>query len=593
MTNLEIAKLLRKVAAAQTLKGEMFFKIVAYEKAADAIEHATSEIKDLWEANKLETVPAIGEHMQAYLDELFRKGNVSHFEKLMTGLPSGMFEILDVPGIGPKTAFKIAKTIGVKSIEDLKEAAASGKLAQIPGLGSKTAQEILAGIEEVSKRDGRMLLPYAWSLANELVTQLKKSKDIIAVAPLGSLRRMVATVGDIDIAASVKNSTRAIDFFVKLPQVERVVSYGKHKATVVLRNGRQVDFMVTTAERFGALLQHFTGSKMHNIHLRKIANEKGLSLSEYGISKIHHKGDQFSADLLAKCATEEEFYKILGMDYIPPELREDTGEIEAARSSFQGKPNGLPKLVELKDVKGDLHVHSDFNIETSHDLGANSLEELAWKGEKLNYQYITISDHNPSVSGHTIADIERLLAKRLNLIEEINSSRRIKLLNSLEVDIMVDGKLAIPDEILSKLDLVIASVHSSFNQNTETMTKRVLKALENPNFDILGHPTGRLIGSREGYEVFWEKVFVACKKNGCALEINSWPERLDLPDVIVREAVRAGVKLVISTDSHAVEHMDNMLFGVAVARRGWAQKSDILNTLPWVDFAKYFKIKLH
>lgn len=585
MTNLEIGKLLRKVAAALTVRGEMFFKITAYEKAADVVEHATSEVKDLWEAGKLDIIPGLGKHMQAYLDELFKKGKVSHFEKLMTGLPSGMFAILDVPGIGPKTAYKIAKTLGIKTIFDLKEAAASGKLAKIQGLGTKTAQGILAGIEEVSKREERMLLPYAWNLANELVTQLKKSKDIIDAAPLGSLRRMVATVGDIDIAASVKDTRPAIDFFIKLPQIERIQGKGEHKATAILKNGRQVDFMVTTPDRFGALLQHFTGSKMHNIHLRTIANEKGLSLSEYGISKIHHKGDQFSSDLLAKCATEVEFYKILGMDYIPPELREDTGEIEAAIK------HKLPKLVELGDIKGDLHVHSDFNIETSHDLGANSLAELTKRGGELDYQYIAITDHNPSVSGHTLADMERLIAKRLRLIEQINYSRGIKLLNSLEVDIMVDGKLAVADEILSKLDLVVASVHSSFAQSIETMTKRILKALENPNVDILGHPTGRLIGSREGYEVFWEKVFEACKKYEKALEINSWPERLDLPDVIVREAVKSGVKLVISTDSHAVEHMDNMRFGVVVARRGWAEKGNILNALSWVDFAKYFKIK--
>lgn len=585
MTNLGIARLLRKIAAALTVRGEMFFKITAYEKAADAVEHATSEVKDLWEAGKLDIIPGLGKHIQAYLDELFKKGKVSYFEKLMKRLPSGMFEILDVPGIGPKTAYKIAKTLGIKTISDLKEAAVSGKLAKIQGLGTKTAQEILAGIEEVSKREERMLLPYAWNLANDIVNQLKKSKDIIDAVPLGSLRRMVATVGDIDIAASVKDTRPAIDFFIKLPQIERIQGKGEHKATAILKNGRQVDFMVTTPDRFGALLQHFTGSKMHNIHLRTIANEKGLSLSEYGISKIHHKGDQFSSDLLAKCATEVEFYKILGMDYIPPELREDTGEIEAAIK------HKLPKLVELGDIKGDLHVHSDFNIETSHDLGANSLVELTKRGGESDYQYIAITDHNPSVSGHTLADTERLIAKRLKLIEQINYSRGIKLLNSLEVDIMVDGKLAVPDEILSKLDLVVASVHSSFAQSIETMTKRILKALENPNVDILGHPTGRLIGSREGYEVFWEKVFEACKKYEKALEINSWPERLDLPDVIVREAVKSGVKLVISTDSHAVEHMDNMRFGVVVARRGWAEKGNILNALSWVDFAKYFKIK--
>lgn len=585
MTNLEIAGLLRKVAAALTVKGEMFFKITAYDKAADAIEHSSTEIKDLWETGKLDTLPGLGEHLRKYLEELFKEGKVKHFEKIVSGLPAGMFEILDVPGIGPKTAYKIAKSLKIKSISDLKRVASSGDLSKIPGFGGKTALEILLGIEELSRRGGRMLLPYAWNLAQEIVDNLKKSPDILEAVALGSLRRMVATVGDIDIAASVKNSTKAIDFFTKLSQVARVVNRGEHKATVVLKNDKQIDFMVTTADRFGSLLQHFTGSKMHNIHLRKIANEKGLSLSEYGISKFHKEGNQFAADLLIRCKSEKEFYKILGMDYIPPEIREDAGEIEAAIV------HQLPKLVELKDIKGDLHIHSDFNIETSHDLGVNSLLELATKGKELGYEYLAITDHNPAVSTHTAKQIETLLEKRLKLVEQINSSRGIKLLNSLEVDIMVDGKLAVPDEILSELDLVVASVHSSFDQGKDVVTKRVLKVLTNPNVNIFAHPTGRLIGSREGYELDWEKIFETCKKNNKALEINSWPERLDLPDILVREAIRAGVKLVVSTDSHAVTHMDNMKFGLAVARRGWVRQKDILNTLRWVDFAKYFRIE--
>ena len=585
MTNLEIARLLQKVAAALTIKGEIFFKIAAYDKAADIIEHSTTEIKDLWETGELDTIPGLGEGLRKYLDELFKKGKVTHFEKMMSGLPVGMFEILDVPGIGPKTAYKIAKSLKIKSISDLKKAAVSGKLAKIPGLGGKTAQEIISGIEELYRRGGRMLLPYAWNLAQEIVNSLKKSPDILEAQPLGSLRRQVTTVGDVDIAASVKNPAKAIDFFTKLPQVARVVNRGEHKATVILKNDRQVDFMVTTDDRFASLLQHFTGSKMHNIHLRKIANKKGLSLSEYGISKFHGKGDQFASDFLIRCKSEKEFYKILGMDYISPEIREDNGEIEAALV------HQLPELVELKDIKGDLHIHSDFNIETSHDLGANSLTELAKKGKDLGYDYLAITDHNPAVSSHTPKQIETLLGKRLKLIEQINSSRGIKLLNSLEVDIMVDGTLAVSDEILAKLDLVVVSVHSSFSQDKDVITRRVLTALKNPNVNIFAHPTGRLIGSREGYELDWEKIFEACKKYNKALEINSWPERLDLPDILVKEAVRAGVKLVVSTDSHAVLHMDNMKFGLAVARRGWAQKPDILNTLRWVDFAKYFKIQ--
>ena len=585
MNNLEVAKLLKKVAAAYTVKGENFFKIAAYEKAADAVEHATSEVKDLWEDGKLDTVAGLGEHIRGYLAELFSKGKVEHFQKVMEGLPAGMFEILDVPGIGPKTAYKICSSIKIDSISDLKKAAASGKLGKIPGFGAKTAGEILAGIEELSRREGRMLLPYAWQIAEGLTRELKRSNDVKEVYPLGSLRRMVVTVGDIDIAASSENPAKVVKFFVKLPQVERVTGEGEYKATVVLRNGRQADFMVTEPERFGSLLQHLTGSAMHNIHLRKIANQKGLSLSEYGISKIHQEGDQFSQDLLAKCRTEEEFYKILDMDYIPPELREDTGEIEAAISAK------LPKLVEPGQIRGDLHLHSNFPIETSHDLGADSLEDLAAKAKRLGYEYIAITDHNPSVSGHTPSEIKALLERRKSNIEQINSSRGIKLLSSLEVDIIVDGKLAVPNEILAKLDFVVASVHSSFNQPKGEMTRRILSAVKNPNVDVIGHPTGRLINSRESYEVDWQGIFSACKTEHKALEINSWPERLDLPDTLVREGAKSGVKFVISTDSHAVEHMDNMRFGVAVARRGWAQEKDILNTLSWLEFKKWFRIK--
>lgn len=585
MTNLEIAKLLRQVAAALTIKGEMFFKIAAYEKAADVVEHATSEVKDLWETGKLDTLTGLGEHLRGYLDELFKKGKIEHFEKVKSDLPPGMFEILDVPGIGPKTAYKIANKFKIKSLDDLGQLAESGKLNQIAGFGKKTTEEILAGIKQVSTREHRMLLSYASQIAQSVIDSLKKCGDVKQAYPLGSLRRKVATVGDIDIAVSSGGPQKVIKCFVKLPQVERVVGQGEHKATVVLKNGRQIDLMVTTPDRFGALLQHLTGSKMHNIHLRKIANEKGLSLSEYGIAKIHPQGDQFSTDFLIKCKTEDEFYLKLGMQYIPPELREDTGEIEAALLKK------LPKLVELSDIKGDLHIHSNFPIETSHDLGTNSLSDLAKKAVDLGYEYLAITDHNPAASTHTVSQIRNLLTKRIKLIEQINSSRVIRLLNSLEVDILADGELAMPDEILAELEFVVASVHSSFSQDIKTMTKRVLAAIENRHVDVIGHPTGRLIDQREGFELDWEKIFKAIRTHRKALEINGWPERLDLADTLVREAVKLGVKMVISSDSHAAGHLDNMPYGVSVARRGWASRDDIINTLPWEEFKAYFKIK--
>lgn len=586
MNNLEVAKLLRSVAAAYTIRGEAFFKIQAYEKAADAVEHATREIKDLWEEGKLDSLPGLGGHIRSYLDEFCRTGRVKHFEQVIKNLPQGMFEILDVPGIGPKTAYKIANTLKVKKIEDLEKATKKGLLSKIPGFGSRAQEEILFGIASLKRRTGRLLLPQAFEIASDLIVTLKKSPDVIEVHPLGSLRRMVSTVGDIDLSVSSKDPKKAVEYFIKIPQVQQVLSKGEHKATVVLKNRRQVDLMVQTPERYGSLLQHFTGSKMHNIHLRKFANEKELSLSEYGISRFHKEGDQFSTDFLMKCKTEREFYKKLDLDYIPPELREDTGEIEASQD---GK---LPQLVELPDIKGDIHIHSDFPIETSHDLGSNSMKELVEKAKELRYEYIGFSDHNPSVQTHTENQVLNLLKQRKTLIEQINSSQRsLRVFNLLEIDILADSSLAISEKALELLDGVIASVHSSFRQSKEMMTKRIIKALDHPKVVVLGHPTGRLINSREGYEVGWDAIFDLAAKKKKLLEINSWPERLDLPDSLVREAIKHGVKFVINTDSHAVIHMGNMRFGVAVARRGWAQKSDIANTLPWVEFRKYFRVK--
>lgn len=587
MNNSQLAKLLRDVAAAYTVKGESFFKIQAYEKAADICDQATREIKELWEEENLDSVPGLGERIRSYLDELFRSGHVKHFEEVMKDLPKGMFELLSIPGIGPKTAYKITKQFDVKTVKDLKQIAQKGLLSKIPGFGTKTQEEIISAIETLEKRSDRILLPQAYELALNLTNALKKSKDVIEVHPLGSLRRMVSTIGDIDLAVSSKKPQKVIDFFITMPQIRQVLSKGEHKATVILKNDRQVDLMVQSPERYGALLQHFTGSKMHNIHLRKLAKERGLSLSEYGITKFHQEGDQFATDFLMVCKTEEEFYKRLDLDYIPPELREDTGEIEAASTQK------LPQLVKLGDIKGDIHIHSDFPVETSHDLGLNSMRELIKKSIELGYEYIGFSDHNPSVQTHTENQVLDILKRRKRLIEQINSSvKKLRVLNLLEVDVMADSRLAITEGAIDLLDGMIVSVHSSFRQSREQMTKRIINALDHPKAIVFGHPTGRLINSREGYEVDWDVIFDMAKKKKKLLEINSWPERLDLPDTLVREAVRIGVKFVINTDSHAVSHMDNMRFGVAVARRGWVEKDDIANTLPWVEFCQYFRVKL-
>ena len=587
MTNLEIAKLLRNVAAAYTVRdeGKFRFQIMAYERVADAIEHATSEVKDIWEDGKLGSIPGLGASIIAHLDELFKTGKVKHFQKLLRGLPGAMFVLLDIPGFGPKRAYKLVKELDIKNptsaIGDLEKAAKQGKIRVLEGFGEKSEVDILEGIVRFRAREAkltRMSLPYAYEIAQRVLTYLKKSPDVIRADPLGSLRRMVATVGDIDIAISTKNPKEVLNYFVKYPS-RRVLEKGEATSSLILENGHQVDLMVQSPQSYGALLQHFTGSKNHNIHLREIALQKGMSLSEYGI-KVEGKLQEYT--------TEEDFYHALGMDFIPPELREDTGEIEAALRQAWGKPGGLPKLVELKDIKGDLHIHSDFNLEPSHDLGADSMEKMVKKAKSLNYQYLVFSEHNPSVTKHTENQILAIMKKRNDKIEQLNKSiKSVRIIKMLEVDILADGKLSMSNEILKDLDGAIASIHSSFNQPKGRMTSRVLGALQNPYVRIFGHPTGRLLGKRESYELDWEKIFEFCLKYQKALEINAWPDRLDLPDTLVREAVKRRIKMIISTDAHAVHEMDLMPYGVAVARRGWAEKNDILNTLEYNDLIRW------
>lgn len=581
MTNWDIVRLLRKVAASYIILNEKKFRfqIIAYERAADSIEHATAEIKDLWKEGKLNSLPGIGSSLVSHLDELFKTGKVKHFEELTKQLPESMFPLLDIPGFGPKKAYRLVKELNLKNpktvIKNLEKEARAGNIRIIEGFGEKSETDIIEGISRFRARDAkitRMTLPYADSIAQRVITYLKKSPYVLRADPLGSLRRMVSTVGDIDIAVSTINQNEVLYYFVKFPH-RRIIEKGQTTASLILENGSQVDLMVQPPESYGALLQHFTGSKNHNIHLREWALQKGMSLSEYGI-KIKNKIKEFT--------TEEDFYRALGMDFIVPELREDTGEIEAALK------HKLPSLVALSDLKGDLHTHSSYNLEPSHDLGHNPMAEMIKKAVSLNYQYLAFTEHNPSISNHSENQILSIMEKRNKTIEQINkSTKSIRIINMLEVDILTDGKLSMSNNVLNDLDGTIASVHSSFNQPKERMTTRIISALKNPYVRILGHPTGRLLGKRESYNADWNQIFDFCAKHDKALEINCWPDRLDLPDMLVKEAIKYGVKMVISTDAHAVEEMDLMHYGVAVARRGWAEKNDILNTLEYNDFIKW------
>lgn len=585
ISNAKLAKILRNVAAAYTIKkiGNIF-QIRAYENAADSIEHSTAEVQDLWEEGKLDQVPALGAKLQEYLDELFKKGTVEHFEAVEKGIPKVVFDLLDIPGIGPKTASKIAD-LGVKNIEDLKIQIKSGELVR-KGFSGKIAQKIMEGLREVSSRTGRILLPYASAQAAKIVEYLKKGPGVLQAHPLGSLRRMVATVGDLDFSVSSNQPAKVIEYFCNMPGVLRIVDKGEFKATVVLKSGLQLDLLVGEPESYGALLQHFTGSKSHNIKLRELANRMGYSLSEHGVKRIEGRSEKMEGGKIIKTETEDEFYKLLGMEVPPPEIREDGGEIEAA---LIGK---LPNLVKLEDIKGDLHLHSNFPIRSpSHGLGADSIEGIVQEAEKLGYKFVGISDHPPGFTSTSKEEIINWVQKRTKFIQHIQkSTKSIRVLNGLEVDIMGDGTLGVPDEALVTLDYCIAGIHSGHRGSKEVITKRLITALSNPHVDILSHPTNRLLNERESSEADWEQIFKFAAKNNKLLEIDAFPNRLDLRDDLVREALKYGVKFVIDTDAHAISQMDNMLFGVSVARRGWAESKDVVNSWDWTKFADWFKI---
>ena len=574
MTNLQIAELLRDVAAALSLMdGDNRFRVIAYERAADAVEHSSSEIKDLWDDGQLRKLPGIGEALAAHLDELFRTGKVKHFQSLLKNFPEGLFELMKIPGLGPKNSLKLCKALGISkahnAIAKLEKAAKKDLIAKLETFGEDSQAKILLGIEEYKGRSKRLLIDVAQNIADDIMAWMKKIPQVKQIDTLGSLRRQASTVGDIDLSVASDDSETVIEHFKKYPRKSRVLEAGNQSASLILPNEYQVDLMVQPPAAYGSLLQHFTGSKHHNIALREYAIKKGLSLSEHGI-KIKNKIKQFSE--------EKSFYNFLNLDYIPPELREGRGEIELA------KFHQLPKLVELSDIKGDLQIHSNIDVEPSHDLGQSSLLDLESCALNLGYEYIGLTEHNPTVSGHTEKQIIDLIKKKTEIIH--NYYGKIHIFNGLEIDIQPNGKRALPDEALELLDYACISIHSSFRLDRKRMTDRVLAAFDHPKVKFFAHPTGRLLNEREGVELDWDRIFDFCLKNNKWLEIDGWPNRLDLPDVLVHDAIKAGVKLVIDTDSHAADQLNLMRYGVSVARRGWATATDIINTLPLTAIQK-------
>lgn len=598
LTNLRLADLLRAVAASYEIKDPVGnkFKIIAYSRAADAIEHLSSEAKDLYDEGKLDQIPGVGPSIASHLEELFRTGRSKHFEDVMKGIPDAVFKLMELPRVGPKTALKLVKNLNLDLVDDpiaaLEKAAEQSRIALIEGFGEESQKDILQAILEFKGKSRRMLLPYAREIADRIIEWLREEPAVLFVDALGSLRRQVSTIGDIDIAVASKKPLVVIDRFANYPKMVRVIERGEKTASILLPSDIQVDLMVVPPDSYGSLLQHFTGSKHHNIALREFALRKGLSLSEYGI-KIKESGK------LKKFSSEEKFYQFLGLKWIPPELREDTGEIEAACN------NRLPNLVTLDDVKADLQIHSDFDIETSHDLGESSMEDVVRRANELGYEYIAFTEHNPSRSHHNKKEILDILKKKkekvLNLNENLTKIKKEqfncsdeeakdigvkKVFNSLEVNILPNGELAINDEALGLLDFALVSIHSSFRQSKEEVTKRLLSALSHPKVKILAHPTARKINEREGVDADWVKIFDFCVKNNKWIEINADPMRLDLPDFLVKEALSYGVKFTFGTDAHHKDGLYNMKWGVSVARRGWLEKKDIINCLTLEEFER-------
>lgn len=584
MTNKEIAKTLRSVAAAYTIKNErsFYFQIVAYKNAADAIENFGIPLETLYKEGKLSSVSGVGKTLQGRLEELFKTGKVTYWESALEGIPQATFVLMEVPSFGPKKAYRLATEFGLNNsetaLEELSQIAKKGGISGLAGFGEKSERDIIRAIQEFKKGFGkttRMVLPLAGDLADQMISYLKKNAAVKQAEPLGSLRRRATTVGDVDIAVASDEPEKVIEHFVDYPFKERVIEKGPTTASLLAGGGHQVDLMVQPEAAFGSLLQHFTGSKNHNVALREYALKKGLSLSEKGI-KILKTGKMLTF------TTEEDFYEALGLDWIPPEIREDSGEIELAIK------HKLPKLLEQSDIKGDFHLHSSFPIEPSHDMGRASILEMTQRALELNYNYLGFSEHNPSISKHTAAQIVDLVKQRNDEIDKIQLRyKNIKIFKGMETDILPTGELALPDNALELLDYSIVSVHSVFSMDREKMTKRILKGLSHPKARILAHPTGRLLNSRPGYEIDLDEIIDFCVKNNKAIEINAYPNRLDLTDTLIKHAIQLGASLVIDTDSHALLHMDLMEYGVSIARRGWATKKNILNASKLDEIAKW------
>jgi DNA polymerase (family 10) len=569
MKNQEIAKVFNDIADLLEIKGENPFRIRAYRRAAQNIEGLSKDVSEI-SKDELLKIPGIGQDLAGKTEEYVKTGRLQFYEDLKKEIPEGLSTLLSVPSLGPKTAKLFFEKLKVKDLETLERLAKDHKLIGLPGIKEKTEENILKGIEMLKRGVERKPLGKVRPIADDIVKHLKQKAHVKHLSIAGSIRRWKDTIKDIDILATSEDPRQVMSVFVHLPHVKDVLMQGPTKSSVIIHEGLQVDLRVVEEESFGAALAYFTGSKAHNIRLREMAVKSGLKINEYGI--FREKDDK-------RLGGKEEIdvYRILGLPYIPPEMREDTGEIEAALKG------NLPKLIELKDIKGDLHVHSKWS-DGSHDF-----EELIKEAKKRGYEYIAITDHSKGLAIARGLTSEKLLDEKKKIDALNKKLKGFRLLAGVEVDIRSDGQLDLPDDVLNKMDIVVASIHSGFKQRREQLTKRLGSAMKNPYVSVIAHPTGRLIGERDSYDIDINEFLKTAKETGTAIEINAHPLRLDLNDLHARMAKEMGIPLVINTDTHIISHFDYMAYGVYIARRGWLEKGDILNTLGYNALIKALK----
>ena len=571
MNNQELANIFTLIANLSEIKGEIIYKTLAYRKASESLVGLGRDVNEYWKEGKLEEIPGVGKAISEKIDELLRTGKLEFLEKLKKEVPASLADWLQIPGLGPKKAALIWKQLHITTMPELEKALREGKVRNLPGMGEKSEALILAGIESLSRRSGRIPIGQAFPLANRIIAALLKVPGVKAAEPAGSLRRMRSTVGDVDILVSAKDSAPVMEAYTSLPGVSRVLGKGPTKASIEFSDGLRSQMWVHPPEHFGTALVYATGSKDHNVRLRELALAKGLSLSEHALLRTDGSGEII-------CDTEEKVYAALGLPWIPPEMREDRGEVQAA---LAGK---LPKLIERADIHADLQVHSNWSD------GKLSMLEMARAAAKRGIQVIAFTDHSVSLGVANGLSIERHAEQAV----EIKKTQRtlgdsIRILHATEVEIRADGTLDYPDDFLASLDLVLASLHSSLRQPRPKVTERLLKAVRNPHVDIIGHPTGRLFPDREAADLDMEAILAAAAESGVAMEINAHPLRLDLDDATARRAAELGIPLSINTDAHSEADLDLLPFGVAIARRAWLTRAQVINAWPVEKLLNWLK----